>query len=222
MSISENYYHLHAKLASRATLVAISKNKSNEEIMQLYDCGHRIFGENKVQELTAKHESLPQDIQWHMVGHLQSNKVKYIAPFVDMIHSIDSLKLLKLVNKEAKKHQRIISCLLQLHIAEEDTKYGLSVEEACELLESDASKAMKNIAIRGLMGMATFTDDAAQVHKEFKHLKGSFDKIKASYFKDDSSFCELSMGMSDDYLIGLDEGSTMVRIGSALFGERHI
>ncbi len=222
MSIPENYNKLHATLPAQAKLVAISKNKSNEEIMQLYNCGHRMFGENKVQELTAKYERLPQDIQWHMVGHLQSNKVKYIAPFVEMIHSIDSLKLLKLVNKEAKKHQRIISCLLQLHIAEEDTKYGLSTEEACELLENDAFKALKNIAIRGLMGMATFTDDTAQVHKEFKQLKGSFDKIKTSYFKDDPSFCELSMGMSDDYLIGLKEGSTMVRIGSALFGERRI
>ena len=201
-------------------MVAISKNKTNEEILELYECGQREFGENKVQELTAKHESLPDDIRWHMVGHLQSNKVKYIAPFIGMIHSVDSLKLLKIINKEAKKNDRIIPCLLQLHIAEEDTKFGLSYEEACNLLEQDDYKAMENISIIGLMGMATFTDDTVQIHKEFKQLKESFDKIKTSYFLDNQLFCELSMGMSDDFLIGVEEGSTLVRVGTALFGER--
>ncbi len=220
MSISENYRILQAKLPEEVTLVAISKNKTNEEILELYECGQREFGENKVQELTAKHESLPDDIRWHMVGHLQSNKVKYIAPFIGMIHSVDSLKLLKIINKEAKKNDRIIPCLLQLHIAEEDTKFGLSYEEACNLLEQDDYKAMENISIIGLMGMATFTDDTVQIHKEFKQLKESFDKIKTSYFLDNQLFCELSMGMSDDFLIGVEEGSTLVRVGTALFGER--
>ena len=220
MSISENYRILQAKLPEEVTLVAISKNKTNEEILELYECGQREFGENKVQELTAKHESLPDDIRWHMVGHLQSNKVKYIAPFIGMIHSVDSLKLLKIINKEAKKNDRIIPCLLQLHIAEEDTKFGLSYEEACNLLEQDDYKAMENISIIGLMGMATLTDDTVQIHKEFKQLKESFDKIKTSYFLDNQLFCELSMGMSDDFLIGVEEGSTLVRVGTALFGER--
>ena len=220
MSISDNYSKLRAKLPEEVKLIAISKNKSDEEIMELYNFGHRIFGENKVQELTAKHESLPDDIQWHMVGHLQSNKVKYISPFVEMIHSVDSLKLLKVINKEAKKNNRIIPCLLQLHIAEEETKFGLSFEEACSLLKHHDYKAMENINIHGLMGMATFTEDTAQIHKEFKQLKESFDKIKTSYFIDNQLFFELSMGMSDDYLIGVEEGSTMVRVGTALFGKR--
>lgn len=220
MSISENYRILRSKLPEEVTLVAISKNKTDEEILELYECGHRIFGENKVQELTAKHESLPDDIRWHMVGHLQSNKVKYIAPFIGMIHSVDSLKLLSIINKEAKKNDRIIPCLLQLHIAAEDTKFGLSFEEACSLLEHTDYKAMNNISINGLMGMATFTEDTAQIHKEFKQLKESYNKIKTSYFANNQSFCELSMGMSDDYLIGVEEGSTMVRVGTALFGER--
>jgi PLP dependent protein len=220
MSISDNYSKLRAKLPEEVELVAISKNKSIEEIMELYNCGQRVFGENKVQELATKHESLPDDIRWHMVGHLQSNKVKYISPFIEMIHSVDSLKLLKVINKEAKKYNRIIPCLLQLHIAEEETKFGLSFEETCILLEHHDYKAMENISIHGLMGMATFTENSAQIHKEFKQLKDSFDKIKTSYFPDNQSFCELSMGMSDDFLIGVEEGSTMVRVGTALFGER--
>jgi PLP dependent protein len=220
MSIPENYAKLIASIPDKVQLIAISKNKSEDEILELYSCGHRIFGENKAQELVAKYETLPKDIQWHMVGHLQSNKVKYIAPFITMIHSVDSLKLLNIVNKEAKKNERIIPCLLQLHIAEEDTKFGLSLEETCILLEHHDYKALENISIHGLMGMATFTENSAQIHKEFKQLKDSFDKIKTSYFPDNKSFCELSMGMSDDYLIGIANGSTMVRIGSALFGER--
>lgn len=220
MSISEKYNNLCATLPEQVQLIAISKKQSHDEIMQLYSCGHRTFGENKVQELTAKYESLPKDIKWHMVGHLQTNKVKYIAPFIEMIQSVDSLKLLKTINKEAKKHQRVIPCLLQLYIAEEDTKFGLSLEECFQLLESSDFQAMTHISIHGLMGMATFTDDTKQIHQDFKQLKDSFHKIKSAFFNQESSFCELSMGMSDDYLIGIQEGSTMVRVGTALFGER--
>ncbi len=220
MSVYENFSKITDSLPKGVNLVAISKNKSNAEIMQLYDWGHRRFGENKVQELIAKYESLPKDIEWHMVGHLQSNKVKYIAPFIGMIHSVDSMKLLKIINKEANKIQRVIPCLLQFHVAEEESKFGLSYEEACQILDSDAFMAINNIVISGLMGMATFTENMEQVRQEFRLLKNDFDKIKAAYFTNNPSFCELSMGMSDDYLIGLEEGSTMVRIGSALFGER--
>ena len=220
MSISEKFSNLCTTLPEQVRLIAISKNKSNVEIMQLYDCGQRAFGENKVQELTAKYESLPKDIEWHMVGHLQTNKVKFIIPFISMIHAVDSLKLLKAIDKEAKKHRRILPCLLQLHIAEEDTKFGLSFEETCQLLESNEFITLKHVAIHGLMGMATFTDNLEQVHKEFRQLKNNFDRIKSAYFNQDSSFRELSMGMSDDYLVGVQEGSTMVRVGTALFGER--
>ena len=205
----------------RVTLVAVSKTKPNEAILEMYNEGQRVFGENKVQELTAKYEALPKDIQWHAIGHLQTNKVKYIAPFVSVIHSIDSLKLLKEVNKRAKQNDRTIDCLLQMHIAEEDTKFGLNKEEVVAMLESDSFKQFENVRIVGVMGMATFTDNEQQVRQEFKNLKAIFDNLKATYFTNQASFKEISMGMSGDYELAIEEGSTMVRIGSLLFGERY-
>lgn len=201
-------------------LVAVSKTHSVEEIMEAYQTGQRCFAENKAQELSAKQPLLPSDIEWHFIGHLQSNKVKYIAPFVSLIHSVDSLKLLQVIDKEASKNGRTISCLLQFHIAEEDTKFGLDIEEAEEILESKAYRELKNISIAGIMGMATFTDDYDQVRREFRHLKAIFDQLKGKYFAHDPAFREISMGMSDDYEIAVSEGSTLVRIGSSIFGAR--
>lgn len=201
-------------------LVAVSKTHSVEEIMEAYQTGQRCFAENKAQELSAKQPLLPSDIEWHFIGHLQSNKVKYIAPFVSLIHSVDSLKLLQVIDKEASKNGRTISCLLQFHIAEEDTKFGLDIEEAEEILESKAYRELKNISIAGIMGMTTFTDDYDQVRREFRHLKAIFDQLKGKYFAHDPAFREISMGMSDDYEIAVSEGSTLVRIGSSIFGAR--
>lgn len=203
-----------------AQLVAVSKTKPLEAIESIYEQGQRIFGENKVQEMVDKYNQLPKDIQWHMIGHLQSNKVKYIAPFVDLIHSVDSLKLLQVINKEAAKNKRVIKCLLQLHVAEEETKFGLDVEELGFLLESESFKSMQNIEIVGLMAMATFTPDQTQIRNEFCSLKKMFLRLKEVYFKTQDSFKEISMGMSSDYKIALEEGSTMVRIGSTIFGHR--
>lgn len=219
-SVKETIIELRETIPSGVQLIAISKTKSPEIIMEAYKAGHRVFGESKAQEMVPKYEALPKDIEWHMVGHLQSNKVKYIAPFVALIHSVDSLKLLKVINKEAIKNKRTINCLLQIHIAEESTKFGLSFEECCELLESESFKSMNNVVISGLMGMATFTDDKKQVEQEFSTLKNIFQDIKEKYFKDNDSFKEISMGMSDDYQVGIEQGSTMVRIGSAIFGYR--
>lgn len=219
-SVKETIIELRETIPSGVQLIAISKTKSPEIIMEAYKAGHRVFGESKAQEMVPKYEALPKDIEWHMVGHLQSNKVKYIAPFVALIHSVDSLKLLKVINKEAIKNKRTINCLLQIHIAEESTKFGLSFEECCELLESESFKSMNNVVISGLMGMATFTDDKKQVEQEFSSLKKYFLAVKEKYFKDNDSFKEISMGMSDDYLVGIEQGSTMVRIGSAIFGHR--
>ena len=202
------------------TLVAVSKTKPNEVILEMYKEGQRVFGENKVQELTAKYEALPKDIQWHAIGHLQTNKVKYIAPFITMIHSIDSLKLLKEVNKRAKQNDRIIDCLLQMHIAEEDSKFGLDKQEVKAILDSEVYQNFQNIRIVGVMGMATFTDDNQQVRQEFQNLKSIFDNLKSTYFNHQDSFKEISMGMSGDYELAIEEGSTMVRIGSLLFGKR--
>lgn len=202
------------------TLVAVSKTKPNEAIEKIYSEGQRVFGENRVQELVGKYEALPKDIEWHLIGHLQTNKVKYIASFVQMIHSIDSLKLLKEVNKQAKRNDRIIDCLLQMHIATEDTKFGLNKEEAQALLESETYQKFENIRIVGVMGMATFTDNTAQVRQEFQSLKTIFKTLKDGYFQDKISFTEVSMGMSGDYELAIEEGSTMVRIGSLLFGGR--
>jgi len=203
-----------------ATLVAISKTKPIDAVLELYDEGHRDFGENRAQELAAKYKALPRDIRWHMVGHLQTNKVKYIAPFVHLIHSVDSAKVLKEINKQAAKAGRIINVLLQFKIAQEETKYGLEWEEAESLLSSEAFAAMENVRVCGVMGMATFTEAEAQVRREFQKLKGYFDRLKAEFFSGDDAFREVSMGMSSDYPIALEEGSTMVRIGTLLFGER--
>lgn len=217
MSIKDNLNTIKFELPEGVTLVAVSKTKPNEDILEAYEAGQRVFGENKVQEMVQKWEDLPKDIEWHMIGHLQRNKVKYMAEFVSLIHGVDSPRLLKEINKQAKKHDRVIPCLLQIHIAEEDTKFGLDKTELDELLESDAFKAMENIKIVGLMGMATFTDNENQVRKEFALLKSMFDDLKSKL--DDITI--LSIGMSGDYKIAIEEGSNMVRIGSSIFGARN-
>ncbi|MCM8570635.1 YggS family pyridoxal phosphate-dependent enzyme [Gramella jeungdoensis] len=217
MDISENIKQYISELPDNVKLVAISKTKPNEDILEAYRAGQRIFGENKIQEMTDKWEELPEDIQWHMVGHVQRNKVKYMAPFVSLIHAVDSLKLLKEINKRAKQNDRVISCLLQIKIAEEDSKFGISDEEAREILASEAYGKMENVKIIGLMGMATFTDDEDQVRSEFQYLKSVFEELKMDY----PELEELSMGMSGDYKIAVDCGSTMVRIGSSIFGARN-
>lgn len=219
--IQENLNKVRATIPSNVTLIAVSKTKPIADLQEAYDAGQRIFGENKALEMRDKHQELPKDIQWHFIGHLQTNKIKYIAPFVTLIHSIDSASLLEAVNKEAVKNNRIIDCLLQFHIAQEDTKFGLDVEEAINMLNSDNFKNLKNINIVGVMGMATFTDDVNQVRNEFKSLKNIFDTLKDNYFKDNDSFKEISMGMSDDYSIAIEEGATMVRVGSKIFGARN-
>lgn len=219
--IKENLDIIRATVPSDVTLIAVSKTKPVSDLQEAYDAGQRIFGENKALEMRDKHQALPDDVQWHFIGHLQTNKIKYIAPFVTLIHAIDSLSLLEAVNKEAVKNNRVIDCLLQFHIAQEDTKFGLDIEEAKALLESDSFKDLKNINICGVMGMATFTDNTAQVRKEFKTLKNIFDSLKENYFKDNVAFKEISMGMSDDYTIAIEEGATMVRVGSKIFGLRN-
>ena len=219
--IQENLNIVRATVPSNVTLIAVSKTKPVSDLQEAYDAGQRIFGENKALEMRDKHQVLPEDIKWHFIGHLQTNKIKYIAPFVTLIHAIDSLSLLEAVNKEAVKNNRVIDCLLQFHIAQEDTKFGLDIEEAKALLESDSFKDLKNVNIVGVMGMATFTDDAAQVRNEFKNLKNIFDTLKENYFADKGSFKEISMGMSDDYPIAIEEGATMVRVGSKIFGARN-
>ena len=215
MNIADNTKKIRASIPESVELVAVSKTKSNEEIMEAYGLGQRVFGENKVQDMTAKNESLPKDIRWHMIGHVQTNKVKYMAPYVDLIHGVDSFKLLKEVNKQAAKNERIISCLLQIHIAEEATKFGLSPDECKEVVIQ--AEALENITIKGLMGMATFTDNVSQIEREFKSLKELYEDLK-SYNKD---FDILSMGMSGDYELAIKEGSTMIRVGSKIFGERN-
>ena len=219
--IKENLERIKATIPEHVTLVAVSKTKPISDIQEAYDAGHRTFGENYPQELRDKHEALPKDIQWHFIGHLQTNKIKYIIPFVTLIHSIDSANLLEAVNKEAKKHERVADCLLQFHIAQEETKFGLDLEEARQLLESDTFKNMENIRVCGVMGMATFTDDEEEVRKEFQHLKAIFDTLKQDYFAGQPQFKEISMGMSEDYPIAIEEGATLVRIGSKIFGPRH-
>ena len=215
------YQTISRQLSSTNTrLIAVSKTRSVTEIQQLYDLGQREFGENKVQELKEKYEALPKDIKWHFIGHLQRNKVKYLAQFVSLLHAIDSLRLLQEVNKQAQKNDRIIPCLLQFHIAEEDSKFGLDLAEAQVLLESETFANMQHIQIAGVMGMATFTDDEHQIRTEFTRLKDIFDRLKADYLAQDAAFKELSMGMSGDYRIAQEVGSTMVRIGTLLFGAR--
>ncbi len=220
MTIDQNLLRIKSSLPPHVKLVAVSKTKPADDIMQAYQTGHHIFGENKAQELVSKYPSLPGDIEWHFIGHLQTNKVKYIAPFVSMIHSVDSLKLLQEINREAQRNNRIIPCLLQFHIAEEETKFGFTEEEACEILAGDPYKNLKNIQIEGVMGMATFTADRDRVRREFAGLKSVFGRLKANFFRDDDTFREISMGMSDDYTIAVEEGSTIVRIGSSIFGSR--
>lgn len=217
MSIKDNLNSIKSELPDGVILVAVSKTKPKEDILEAYDAGQRVFGENKVQEMVQKWEDLPKDIEWHMIGHVQRNKVKYMAEFVSLIHGVDSSRLLKEINKQAKKYDRVIPCLLQIHIAEEDTKFGLDEKELNELISSDTFKAMENIKIVGLMGMATFTKDENQVRREFTQLKSMFDALKAKL----SDISILSMGMSGDYTIAIEEGSTMVRIGSSIFGARN-
>ena len=207
-------------LMPQTRLIAVSKTKPVELLREAYDAGQRLFGENHAIEMRDKHELLPADIEWHFIGHLQSNKVKYIAPFVTLLHSLDSLQLLEAVEKEAAKHNRLIDCLLQFHIAAEDTKYGLSLDEADALLQSSAYGAMTHVRLCGVMGMATNTPDREQVRREFAHLREIFDILKRRYFADDEHFKEISMGMSHDYQIAMQEGSTLVRVGSSIFGAR--
>ncbi|MCK3683363.1 YggS family pyridoxal phosphate-dependent enzyme [Maribellus sp. YY47] len=221
MEIAKNLLEIKKGLPAGVQLVAVSKTKPNAAILEAYEAGQRVFGENKVQELAQKYEELPKDIEWHFIGHLQSNKVKYMAPFVSLIHGVDSLKLLKTINKEAAKNKRTIRCLLQFHIAEESTKFGLSEEEAMEMLDSGEVQALENVEIAGVMGMATYTDDENQIRKEFRVLHNIFSALKNRYFATSGSFREISMGMSDDYPIAMEEGSTMIRVGSKIFGERN-
>lgn len=221
MDIKNNIIKIRQNIPEACTLIAVSKTHPVDVIQAAYDAGQRVFGENKAQELVAKHEVLPKDIQWHMIGHLQTNKVKAIAPFVHLIHSVDSLKLLQEINKQAQKNNRIMEALLQVHIAEEETKYGFSMEEIRALVNDGALTTLSFIKIVGLMGMATFTENKDQVRKEFKRLKRFFDELQATSLPSNMVMEELSMGMSGDYEIALEEGSTMIRVGSAIFGERH-
>ena len=219
--IVQNINKIREELPKAVTLVAVSKTKPNEDILEAYNTGHRVFGENKVQELIRKSEELPRDIEWHFIGHLQSNKVKYIAPFVSLIHAVDSLKLLKAINKEAAKNKRVINCLLQCKIAQEDSKFGMSYSDIEGLLTSEAFSELNNISIRGMMGMATNTSDLDQVRGEFKSLHTIFIDLKKNHFADNPEFKELSMGMSHDYNLAIEEESTMIRVGSSIFGERN-
>lgn len=217
MSISENIKKFKAEIPSEVTLVAISKTKPNEDLMEAYNAGQRIFGENKIQEMAQKWEDLPKDIKWHMVGHVQRNKVKYMAEFVELIHAVDSLKLLKEINKQAKKHNRLIKCLLQIKIAEEESKYGLDVAAAKEILQSEELRKLPHVKITGLMGMATLTENEDKIKSEFSFLRTTFEAFK----QEQEDFNTLSMGMSGDYKIALECGSTMIRVGSSIFGERN-
>jgi PLP dependent protein len=222
MSIAQNLTQIKSQLPTHVTLVAVSKTKPVSDLMEAYNAGQRIFGENKIQEMTEKWEQMPKDIEWHMIGHVQTNKVKFMAEYVSLIHGVDSLKLLEEINKQGKKHNRIINCLLQIHIAEEETKFGLNEEELNEILKQvqNDNSQFENIKIVGLMGMATFTENTAQIEKEFKHLKTIFDKhnqLETSNLKLET----LSMGMSGDYQLAISCGSTMVRIGSSIFGNRN-
>ena len=219
MSIQDNLLKIKSQLPENVTLVAVSKTKPVEDLMEAYHAGQRIFGENKIQEMTEKWQQMPKDIEWHMIGHVQSNKVKYMVPYVKLIHGVDSLKLLKEVNRQAIRWRKSINCLLQIHIAEEETKFGLDEKELEELLNSDEFKEMKNINVIGLMGMATFTDNEEQIKKEFQYLKTIFDKV-SKLKTDNCQLNTLSMGMSGDYQLAIEYGSTMVRIGSSIFGGR--
>ena len=217
MSISENIKKYQGSLPKNTTLVAVSKTKPVSSLLQAYDAGQRVFGENKIQEMASKWEEMPKDIQWHMIGHVQTNKVKYMAPFVDLIHTVDSLKLLREINKQAAKHDRVINCLLQIKIAEEEHKFGLHHQDASLLLAKDIQATLPHVSIVGLMGMASFTDNKTQIETEFKKLS----TLHKEFIKQHPQLTVLSMGMSSDYTLALDHGSTMVRIGSSIFGARN-
>jgi hypothetical protein len=211
---------IRSSIPATTALIAVSKTHPIERIMEAYEAGQRDFGENKVQELVEKYEALPKDIRWHMIGHLQSNKVKYIAPFVHLIHGVDSFNLLKEINKQGQKNGRRISCLLQFHIAQEDTKFGLSLEEAKAFLAGPEFYLLDHVRICGVMGMATFTENTTQIRQEFQNLQAIYQQLQSSYFSSNSEFKEISMGMSDDYPIAIEEGSTLIRVGSKIFGVR--
>ncbi len=220
MSIKQNLNNILSQLPEHVTLVAVSKTKPISDIMEAYNTGHRIFGENKIQEMVEKHEQMPKDIQWHMIGHVQRNKVKYMASFVSLIHGVDNFKLLKEINKQAQKNDIIIDCLLQIKIAEEDSKFGMTAQEASEILQSQEFLELEHIRVVGLMGMATFTEDETQIKQEFEYLKAAFNALKTQ----NTINCKLqniSMGMSSDYKLAIDCGSTMIRVGSSIFGERN-
>ncbi|WP_396164928.1 YggS family pyridoxal phosphate-dependent enzyme [Flavobacterium sp.] len=223
MSITKNLTQIKSQLPPHVTLVAVSKTKPVSDLMEAYNAGQRIFGENKIQEMTDKWEQMPKDIEWHMIGHVQTNKVKFMAEYVSLIHGVDSLKLLQEINKQAKKHNRVIDCLLQIHIAEEETKFGLDEFELDEILKQvqNEKSEFENIRIVGLMGMATFTENQIQIEKEFNHLKAIFDKLSKIPFTHNLKPNILSMGMSGDYQLAISCGSTMVRIGSSIFGNRN-
>jgi PLP dependent protein len=220
MSIQRNIEEIRKHIPAHVKLVCVSKFHPNETLLEAYQCGERVFGESKVQELCGKQESLPTDISWHFIGHLQSNKIKYIVPFVELIHGVDSYKLLEEINKQALKAGKTVNCLLQIHIAQEETKFGFSAEELIQTLSEGKWKELSGVNICGLMGMATYTDNREQIRNEFKGLKGLLDLVKEQYFSEYPTFCELSMGMSDDYLLAIEEGSTLVRVGSSIFGHR--
>jgi len=221
MSIAANLTELKKETDRlKVKLIAVSKTKPNEEILEAYNAGQRVFGENQVQELVDKYEALPKDIEWHLIGHLQTNKVKYIAPFINLIHSVDSLKLLKEIDKQAQKNDRIIDCLLQVYIADEDTKFGLGFDEVIELLRSEEFAELKHVRIIGVMGIATNTESLKQIKDEFHELRVFFEGLKQSFFRKEDSFKEISMGMSSDYKIAIEQGSTMIRVGSTIFGHR--
>lgn len=220
MPIGEQITRLRKELPEGVSLLAISKYQPIEALQEAYDAGQRMFGENHIQEMAAKAASLPKDIQWHFTGHVQTNKIKYMAPFVNLIHAVDSFRLLREIDKHAAKHERCIDCLLQIHIAQEETKYGLTVDECRHLLANEPWRELQHIRITGLMAMGSNTDDMEQVRSEFKQIKNLFDELKEKYFLDEPSFCQISEGMTDDYPIAIEEGSTIVRIGSMIFGER--
>ena len=221
MDIVKNIESIKAIIPEHVKLIAVSKTKPEEMILKAYRAGHKTFGENKVQELVRKYETLPKDIEWHLIGHLQTNKVKYVVSFVSLIHSVDSFKLLKTINKEAERVGKIVDCLFQLKIAKEESKFGMAVEQAKQILESVEYKTFRNIRLTGLMGMATFTEDEEIIRSEFQFLHSCFDEIKNTYFNGVNYFNEISMGMSDDYEIAINEGSTMIRVGSKIFGARN-
>ncbi len=220
MDVQTNLKKVLYDIPPHVKLIAVSKTKPVEMIQAAYDVGQRDFGENKAQDMAAKFPQLPPDIRWHFIGHLQTNKVKYIVPFVSLIHAVDSLKILKEINKQAKKHNRVVDCLFEFYIAIEESKFGLNMETAEDILQSDEYKKLQNIRLCGVMGMATYTEDTKQIRNEFRKLKSIFDQLKGNHFKEADHFKEISMGMSGDYAIAIEEGATLVRVGSRIFGTR--